>query len=75
MLIEITNSTLLALFFFHFFIVFGINKKANNPIPIDIGKNNSIYFRIILQEYFNSITLKMAPDNIVEKTIAKSKKI
>lgn len=74
MLIEITNNTLFILFFFQSFIVFGINKNANKPIPRDIGKNRSIYFRIKPQEYFNSITLTKAPDNIVDKKMAKTKK-
>jgi hypothetical protein len=54
--------------------VFGINKNANKPIPRDIGKNRSIYFRIKPQEYFNSMTLTKAPDNIVDNKMAKTKK-
>lgn len=68
------NNTLFILFFFQSCIVFGISRNANNPIPSDIGKNKSIYFRIRLQEYFNSMTFRKAPDNIVENKIAKIKK-
>lgn len=68
------NNTLFILFFSQSCIVFGINKNANKPIPNDIGKNNRIYFRIKIQEYFNSMILTKASDNIVENIIAKTKK-
>ncbi len=74
MLIEKINNTLFVLLFFQFCIVFGISKNANKPIPKDIGKNSRIYFKIKIQEYFNSMTFKNAPDNIVENIIAKIKK-
>jgi len=54
--------------------MFGINKNANKPIPRDIGKNSSIYLRIKLHEYFKSMALTKAPDNIVENTIASIRK-
>lgn len=74
MLIEIINNAPFVLFLFQSCIVFGINKNANKLIPNDIGKNRSMYFSIKLQEYFNSMTLTRAPDNIVENRRAKTKK-